>query len=335
MATDKNKKISVIIPNLNGRNFLIPCLASLRQQNFQDFELIIVDNGSSDDSITIIKREFPEATIYNFTKNEGFSRAINQGISLSTGEYIFLLNNDTELDINCLKVLNNFLDNNPQAGFGATKMLFFNNHEIINNTGDIFSKYGLASKRGWQEKDNGQYNKPEPIFGACAGGAIYRKILFDEVGKFDEDFFAYLEDIDFSFRAQIRGYKCWYIPQAIVYHVDGGTSLKNKKNVDYLMVRNSLFVIFKNFPTSWLIMFSPFILLNQIKNILSGLKHHYLKLVFRGYGEFIKKLPKLYRKRKGIQKNCYVTKKYLLSIISKKYPFPIKKNIYEFFFRHR
>ena len=206
------KKISIIIPNYNGATFLKTCLDSLQKQSFQDFELIVVDNGSRDDSITLTKKMLPSATIFQYDKNTGFSKAVNRGISLARGKYIFLLNNDTELDQHCLKYLADFLDNNPQASFVAPKMLYLNNKEIINNAGDTLSIYGLAHKRGNGEKDQGQYDQVEPIFGACAGGAIYRRELFDMVGLFDESFFAYLEDVDFSFRAQSQGYHCYYLP---------------------------------------------------------------------------------------------------------------------------
>jgi len=334
MIANNNIKISVVIPNFNGREFLPICLDSLKRQTFLNFEIIIVDNGSQDDSLEIIRQISPQTIIYKFSQNQGFSQAVNKGINLARGKYIFLLNNDTELDNDCLKILNDCLDNNPLISFGATQMIFFHNRKIINNVGDVFSLYGIANQRGRDEININQYNKLEPIFGACAGGAIYRKSLFNDVGLFDEDFFAYIEDIDWSFRAQIRGYQCWYIPSAVVYHIDQGTSRLNKKLVHFLTIRNSLYVIFKNFPNTWLVIYSPLLLINQIRNILSGLKHGYLPFVFKAYYEFFKNLPNLYKKRKIIQTNYRVSKKYLASIISKKYPFPIKKNIYELFFRH-
>lgn len=325
------KKISIIIPNYNGATFLKTCLDSLQKQSFQDFELIVVDNGSRDDSITLTKKIFPSATIFQYDKNTGFSKAVNRGISLARGKYIFLLNNDTELDQHCLKYLADFLDNNPQASFVAPKMLYLNNKEIINNAGDTLSIYGLAHKRGNGEKDQGQYDQVEPIFGACAGGAIYRRELFDMVGLFDESFFAYLEDVDFSFRAQSQGYHCYYLPRALIYHFDGGSSKKNKRLPHYYTIRNSLYLTFKNFPSAWLFFLSPFMLLSQTRNILSGLRHGYLHLVFKAYYQFIVNIPQLYKQRKIIQQNRQVSTAYLWSIVSKTYPFSVKKHLYGFF----
>ncbi len=182
-------KISVIIPNMNGAHFLGPCLDSLKHQIFKDFELIIIDNASNDNSLIVVKDKIPETIIYSFEKNEGFAKAVNQGIKMAKGDYIFLLNNDTELETNCLNTLNNFLDQHPNISFCATKMLYFDNRKIIDIAGDILTIYGIAHKRGNGEMDSGQYDKGQSIFGACAGAAFYRRSLFEKIGYFDEDFF--------------------------------------------------------------------------------------------------------------------------------------------------
>lgn len=324
-----NPKISVIIPNWNGKCFLAVCLGSLRSQSFKDIEVIIVDNGSTDGSIEFIKDNYPETIIEQFSNNKGFSAAVNKGIKKSKGDYIFLLNNDTEVDKNCLLVLNNILDKDKEIGFCAVKMLYFNNRSIINDAGDIFSIYGIAHQRGKSERDKGQYNKRELIFGACAGAAIYRRELFDKIGLFDEDFFAYLEDVDFSFRAQLLGFKCLYVPEAVVYHIDGGTSKKINNFSRFLTLRNSIYIIIKNFPLSPLIKFSPFLLASQVRNIFVGIKHKCFRLIIKVYLDFFKNLPVLLKKRKKIQKGKKIADKYLTSIMSKQYPFSIKKSFLE------
>lgn len=317
-------KISIVIPNMNGAHFLRPCLDSLRRQIFTNFELIIIDNASNDDSLIVAKDKIPEAIIYSFEKNEGFAKAVNQGIKMAKGEYIFLLNNDTELDINCLNTLNNFLDQHSDISFCATKMLYFEERNIIDIAGDILTIYGIAHKRGNGEIDSGQYDKGQAIFGACAGAAFYRRSLFEQIGYFDEDFFAYLEDVDISFRANLAGHKCWYVPEAIVYHVDGGTSRKFQKFALFLTIRNQLYLIYKNF--SWPLFFIslPFLLIGQTRNFLSGLKNHYLKDVFKAYGEFFMNLKTLRKKRNKIQREKTVNALEILHLLSKKYPFSIK-----------
>lgn len=320
-----NPKISIIIPNLNGADFLAPCLGSLKKQSFSDYELIIIDNASTDNSLVLVKEKFPQSTIFSFTKNEGFAVAVNKGISLAKGEYIFLLNNDTELDVNCLNVLNGFLDSNPEVSFCATKMLYFYDRNIIDIAGDIMTIYGIAHKKGNGEIDKGQYDKSQTIFGACAGAAFYRRSLFEKIGNFDEDFFAYLEDVDFSFRANLLGFKCQYVPGAVVYHVDGGTSRKIKNFTLFLTIRNQLHLIYKNFPLPLIFLLSPFLLIGQIRNFLSGIKNHYLKDVLRAYGDFFGNLKTLKKKRKTIQTSRRANNFQIFNLLSKKYPFSILK----------
>lgn len=305
------------------------CLCSLKNQVFQDFEIIVVDNGSSDGSAGFIKKEYPEIVVECFKENRGFVRAVNRGIEMSEGEYIFLLNNDTELDKNCLFAADKFLEKNKDVAICATKMLYFDNHSVINDVGDNFSVYGIASQRDKGEVDKGQYNKQEEIFGACAGAAFYRREVFRKIGLFDEDFFAYLEDVDIAFRAQLAGFKCVFLPEAIVYHVDGGTSRKINNFSRFYTLRNSLYVIVKNMPMILLFKFFPYILLGQIRNFFMGIKHRCLGLIFCVYFDFLKNFLNLLRKRKDIQKNKIVSNKYLINIISRQYPFSVVKSIKE------
>lgn len=333
MVINKSKKISVIIPNFNGRDFLDVCLSSLARQVFSNFEVILVDNGSTDDSLVLAREKLPGIIVFEFSENKGFSCAVNKGISLASGEYIFLLNNDTQLKDDCLGNINNFLDNNPGVSVVAVKMIFFDNRRMINGAGDNFSIYGLAYQRGRGETDQGQYEKVEPVFGACAGAAAYRRQIFSDIGFFDESFFAYLEDVDFSFRAQMNGYKCYYLPSAVVYHLDGGTSKKNYNLSRFLVLRNALYVVFKNFPLPLLLILSPFLFLGQVRNIFIGIKHRCPGLIFRVYLDFFRHCPFLWHSRLLVQRRRSVSVKYLFSILSKKYPFSIKKSFYDFFGR--
>jgi len=334
MTNQKTSKISIIIPNLNGAHFLKNCLASLKAQTLTNFELIVVDNNSSDDSLELAKQEFPAAITHRFNKNEGFSRAVNQGVALANSEYVFLLNNDTELEPHCLEEIVSFLDKNNQVSFGATKMLYYHDHKIINNAGDTFSIYGVASRRGNQEPDTGQYEVAMPVTGACAGAAFYRRSLLNELGGFDEDFFAYIEDVDLSLRAQLLGHKCWYLPTAIVYHVDGGTSQKFKNFSFFLVARNNLYTIMKNFPAVIIIITAPFLLLSQIRNLINGYRYHCFKLIIKIYSDFFKNFNTLYQERKAIQKNRKINVWQFWRILSKKNTFVIKKIFYDFFPHH-
>jgi len=324
MATE-NKKISIVIPNFNGSKFLPVCLASIAGQSWTEFEVIVVDNGSTDNSREIC-RHFSKTKFIELEKNFGFSVAVNIGIKDSTGEIIFLLNNDTELDVDCLRSIIEFFESHSQADIMAAKMIFFNNRELINDVGDIFSIYGIAHQRGKGEKNCGQYDKSKRVFGACAGAAAYKKEVFAGVGYLDEDFFAYLEDIDWSFRANLSGKQCWYNPEAIVYHVDGGTSSGIKDFSFFLNYRNAIFVIVKNMPLALIARALPALIIGQMRTILSGVKHRKISLIFKVYWQVLANWPSLLKKRKDIQKKRVIKNKEIWSLLSKKYPFNIKRS---------
>ncbi|MFA5155647.1 MAG: glycosyltransferase [Patescibacteria group bacterium] len=328
-------KISVVIPNWNGERFLDTCLASLQSQSYQDFELIIVDNGSQDDSLSIVNHLYPDAQIIRNEDNLGFSRAVNQGWERAAGLYVFLLNNDTELTPDCLEKLNDFLDRQPQAAVAAPKMLYFADRRLINDAGDRLSIYGLASKRGQGEIDRGQYEVIERIFGACAGGAIYRKEVLERLQGFAANFFAYLEDVDLSFRANLIGYQTYFVPAARLYHVDGGTSRQRQNQTYFLMVRNGLYLIFRNYPLALLIPLLPCLLLGQLRNFFSSRRHHYRAELVQAYREFWQALPRLIEERRTIQAARLISAYEIWKLLDKKYPFPIKRHIYGLFFHHR
>ena len=319
--------ISVVIPNLNGKHFLEICLKSIYNQSFGDVEVILIDNASNDDSVKFVLNEYPKVKIVVNNENLGFSKAVNQGIKAANGDLIFLLNNDTELHIDCLKALNNAAQDKKDASIFASKMLYFDERNIINDVGDIFSIYAIAHQQGKGEVDNGQYNAERYIFGACAGAAMYRADLFQEIGLFDEDFFAYLEDVDVSFRSQIYGRKCLYVPNAVVYHVDGGTSKKINNFSRYYTTRNVLYLITKNFPWKILLLLSPFILLGQLRNLIGSIKNKSFGLFVKSYYEYFFNFCSLIKKRRKILTNKKVSDKYIISILDKKYPFSILKSL--------
>lgn len=324
---DKSPKISVVIPNWNGLEYLKVCLPSLMRQTLNNFEIIIIDNGSNDESVKYVKENYQEIVLVEQERNFGFCHAINTGIAKSRGEYIFLLNNDAEISSSCLAVLNAALDNNQEVYSCATRMLDFQNRTIINDAGDLFSIYGMAAQRGKGEIYGQPYDKEQYIFSACAGGAIYRKTLFDKIGLFDEKFFAYLEDVDIGFRAQLAGFKCLYVPGAIVYHLDGGTSKRINNFSAYYTIRNSLYTITKNFPMPLFFVYSPFLLIGQLRNIFFGIKNKRIKMILLIYFDFLKNFLRLIRQRKKIQKNRKASISYIREILSKKYPFSIKKSL--------
>ena len=252
-------QVSVIIPNFNGAAYLDGVLQSLEKQTFTDFEIIVVDNGSQDASRAFIKEHYPRVQILPLEDNYGFSRAVNEGIRASEAPYVLLLNNDTEVREDFVEVLYNAIQRHPKAFACQAKMLRYTNREILDGAGDSYCALGWAFARG-KGKDHTAYDREEKIFSCCAGAAIYRKSLFEEIGYFDDEHFAYLEDLDIGYRARIFGYENWYIPKAEVYHVGSGTtgSRYNQFKIRYSS-RNNIYMIGKNMPLFQLIINLPFL----------------------------------------------------------------------------
>src|SRR3712207_953177 len=181
-------RATILIPNWNGQRFLELCLTSLRNQSFQDFETILMDNGSTDDSVDFAARNFPEVQVIPLEDNLGFSAAVNAGIRASRAEYVALLNNDTEVDPGWLEALVEAAESHPEAGLFASKMVNFEDRRVLDGAGDVLRRSGLPYRLGHGEPDRGQYDEAAFVFGACAGAALYRRSMLDDIGLFDEDF---------------------------------------------------------------------------------------------------------------------------------------------------
>ncbi|MBT3514967.1 MAG: glycosyltransferase family 2 protein [Nitrospina sp.] len=240
-------KISVIVPNWNGIKFVGMCLDSLARSDFDSYEVIVVDNGSVDGSRQMIEENYPQVHLIKNKKNMGFAVACNQGIKAATGTYISLLNNDIEVESTWLSKLYEGMERHPECGMGTTKMMFLDQRDVFYNTGDLFHAWSAGGGRGQGEKDVGQYNQEDYVFGACAGAGIYRRDFFEQVGVFDEDFFIFAEDVDINMRGQLQGFKCIYLPEAKVYHIGTATVGLYSDRYTYLCKRNDIFVLIRNY----------------------------------------------------------------------------------------
>jgi GT2 family glycosyltransferase len=241
---------SVIIPTWNGRHHLKVCLDSLRDQQFSDFEVIVVDNGSTDGSQSFIREFYPEVVLIELGNNRGFTGACNAGYGLAKGEIIVLLNNDTEADPGWLAAIIEAFKNHPGVGIVASKILLFDRRDHFHAAGDYYRLDGIPGNRGVWKQDQGQYDEEGPIFSACGAASAYRRSLIDSIGFLDESFYFSCEDVDISWRAHLAGWQVRYIPSAIVYHklkATGGSTTSS-----YYDGRNFLYLIWKNYPTSLL-----------------------------------------------------------------------------------
>ena len=260
-------KISVIVPNWNGIKFIGMCLDSLARSDFDSYEVIVVDNGSVDGSREMIERKYPDVRLIKNRENMGFAIACNQGIKAATGTYISLLNNDIEVESSWLSKLYDGMERHPECGMGTTKMMFLDQRDVFYNTGDLFHAWSVGGGRGQGEKDVGQYDEEDYVFGACAGAGIYRRDFFEQVGIFDEDFFIFAEDVDINMRGQLQGFKCIYLPEAKVYHIGTATVGLYSDRYIFLCKRNDIFVLIRNYSLRMYFRYLWIILKHQFNDI--------------------------------------------------------------------
>jgi hypothetical protein len=307
--------IDVIIPNWNGKKHLKECLESLRQQTFRSFKVIIVDNGSTDGSVEFIRSHYPEVMVVALAENKGFAGGVNEGVRASQAELIFLLNNDTVVEPECLKELDDAAAAHRQISFFATKMVFRNSPGVVNSAGDSFGTDGQGRNIGIREYDNGQYDQMVEVFGACAGAALYRRLFFEDVGLFDEDFFLISEDIDLDFRGQLNGHRCYYIPSAVVHHVHSASIVKHSPLQIYHGTRNGLYVLAKNMPALLLLRYFRQILRQRYRMLLDSIYLGQTGPWIKAECAFLRTVFSVVGKRMSIQRGKRVTTKYIDSIL--------------------
>lgn len=316
----KKVKASVIIPNWNGEDLLKDCLESLKNQTYKDFEIVLVDNGSTDNSLEYVRNNFPWVKIITLQKNFGFARAINEGVKASTAKFTVFLNNDTLVDKDWLKNLIFSAESHPEAISVNSKLLSFYDRKIIDGVGILINEVGQARSIGWQEKDSDQYNKEFYIFGATGGASLFRRKDFIKVGMFDEKYFMYSEEVDFAFRAQFLGYKSIYCPKAVVYHKHKATAQKLPGHIEYWQFRNMTQTIIKDFPTSILLKKWRWlkIILVHFNTIFYQLKNGFFWSPFLTDLWIVFHLPVLLRERRKIQSNIKVSDEYIENFLTDK-----------------
>jgi GT2 family glycosyltransferase len=308
---------SVVIPNWNGSHFLKTCLDSLAVQTYPEVEVIIVDNASCDGSQAFIREHYPDVTLIALAENRGFTGACNAGMEAAHGEYIALLNNDTEVDPVWVAAVVDAFERHPEVGLVASKMLLFDRRDHFHTAGDFFTIDGQPGNRGVWQQDTGQYDNEAFVFSACGGSAAYRRSMLDEIGLLDDDFFFSLEDMDLAWRAQLRGWRCLYTPHAIVYHHLSATG--GGVTASYHDGRNLIYVLVKNYPTDLLRRHRWKVLRNQWHKAMEALRSWRgaaARARLRGVAAGLLGMPAMLRKRQAIQAARTITIDELEAILS-------------------
>jgi GT2 family glycosyltransferase len=293
---------SVIIPTFNGRHFLATLLPALAQQTFQDFEIIVADDASSDDTVAWVEANHPGVRLLVNRRNEGFAKSCNAAVDAAYGRFVVLLNNDTEPEPAFLAELATTICAHPEAAIVAGKLLLFDQRTRLHTAGDLLGVDGIPRNRGVWEEDRGQYDGSPAIFGGCGGGSAFRREVWQALGGFDEEFWMYLEDADLAFRAQLLGWSAVFAPGARLYHhlsATGGGVLAS-----YYVGRNTLWLIAKNMPGPLLLRNAPRIVAAQLQITLDALRHWRgaaARARLRGQLAGLLGLPRQLRKRQLIQ----------------------------------
>ncbi len=294
--------LTVAVLSYDGRHLLEVILPSLAAQSFRDFEVVVVDNGSRDDSVAWLAENWPEVEVVSLPQNVGVTAALNVCARAGHGELVGLFNNDLELEPDCLGEMVDALRSHPEAGWAAAKLRDFDRRELLDGAGDVFTWAATGGRRGHGEPDRGQYDAPREIFGACGGAAIYRREAFARVGEFDENFFAFYEDVDWNLRAQLAGLKCRYVPTAIVYHMGSATIGRGLSDFTrYHLWRNTLWIIAKDIPAGALARHAPQLALGQLLNLAVAIRDRKLTIWLRVWRDALRGLPRALRKRREVQ----------------------------------
>lgn len=299
--------ISIIIVNWNGRKWLKDCLDSLKKQTYKKFEIILVDNASTDDSVSFIKKHYPKVNIVQNKTNRGFAGGNNDGLKVAKGEYILLLNNDTWSPPNFLKNFIKAFDEIPQAGCVQSKMVLLSNPKKLDVAGAYWTDSSFLYHYGFGKNANRpEYNKTMPFFSNKGASVMILRKVIDEFGLFDDDFWLYYEETDFCHRLWLAGYECWYYPKAVVHHAGGGTTFRFDNNlIQFHNFKNKLMSFLKNFETKSLVTIIPTYLLLNIGIsfiwLFQGKPKHFAAL-YKSFWWNMIHFNKTLKKRREIQK---------------------------------
>lgn len=294
--------LTVVVLSYDGRHLLERLLPSLEAQEPRDFHTIVVDNGSRDGTAAWLARRWPAVEVVALPENLGVTAGLNACLRAADSELVALLNNDLVLGPDALAELVGALRAHSQAGSASAKLLDFSEPTLIDGAGDGFAWSGTATRRGHGERDRGQYDQPEDVFGACGGAAVYRRAALEHVGGFDETFSAFLEDVDWAFRAQLAGWSCRYVPSAVVYHMGSATLGPGLTDFTrYHLWRNAIWLVAKDYPAWALLRHAHHLLAGQLLQLAVACRDRKLGIWRRVMADALRGLPAVLRRRRAVQ----------------------------------
>jgi GT2 family glycosyltransferase len=324
-------KVSIVIPNRNGASprddgvrYLEMVMGTLEGQSFREFEVIVVDNGSEDESVSYLRESWPDATVVELGENRGFPAAVNAGIAAGSGPYVALLNTDIELSPDWLELLVGEFDRDPGLGFATGKIMRHDDREVIEQVGHDFYTCGRFEPHGLGERDEGQYDERRPTPVVTAAAAMYRREALEDAEGFDEDYFLYCEDGDVCLRMLLLGYSGLYVPEPEAFHVRGGTVGASMDLPRFFLVRNALITLLKDLPASVLLRSLPKIALYHWGQLATARNEGYARRVVQAYASFIRLLPATVRKRGVVQRGRRVRPGEFAAQVRTDYPLPTR-----------
>jgi len=306
--------ISVVILNWNGKEELHCCIQSVQEQTYPNLEILLVDNGSSDGSASYIRSVFPDLRLIVNTENLGYGGGNNRGIREAKGEYVLILNNDTEVERECIKRLWKCMESDRETGITTPKILLFGRTDTVDAAGLAVYPDGLSIGRGHLEPQ-AKYSQREEVFTGSGCASLFRREMLDEIGLFDEDFFAYAEDTDLGWRARLAGWKAYYVPEAVVYHHHSKKFGTYSSRKAFLVERNRIWVAWKNFPPSLLCLWPFYTLIRYFYQGAAALSGKgasgkfgeesspllLIPIVLKALASGLAGLPRVLKKRKEVQ----------------------------------
>lgn len=313
-------KVSVIIVNWNGEQFLERCLSALMAQTVKAHEIILVDNASTDGSIKIAQR-YSEVRLMRLNQNTGFACGNNLAIEAASAEseWIALVNPDAFVEPHWLETLLLAVENNPNFATFSSKLVNAANPKLLDGAGDVYHMSGLVWRMGHGYPVPTTQENVLEVFSPCAAAALYRRSALEEVGGFDEDFFCYVEDVDLGFRLRLAGYRCLYVPQSVVHHVGSGLTGGQHSNFSvYHGHRNLVWTFIKNMPDVLFWLLLPIHLLLNLVSVINFINKGKGKVIVAAKWAAIKGIPKMWKKRHIIQSNRKVSVMTIWQLLDKR-----------------